>query len=81
MTISYSSACARKLKGHLNEHSITAALQILAYVYPAYLCIKDVDRGKPSRLKLWCMYWCVGHACSCRCMSVCLQFKRGRDFV
>lgn len=55
------------------QQEFTAALQILGYVYPAYLCFKDVDRGKPDRLKLWCMYWCVGyeHRCVCIWKLVC----------
>lgn len=67
------------------QQEITAALQILGYVYPAYLCFKDVDRGKPDRLKLWCMYWCVGDENGCIWKLVCASFaqysetnKRGR---
>eukprot|EP00889_Picochlorum_renovo_P008281 jgi/Picre1/35311/NNA_002773.t1 len=35
-------------------------LQVLGYVYPAYLCFKDVEGGgKPDKLKLWCKYWVI----------------------
>jgi len=56
---------------HLNQQQEIPAVQILGYVYPAYLCFKDVDRGKPDRLKLWCMYWCVGYEYIGSCKLVC----------
>ena len=36
-----------------------ANLQVFGYLYPGYLCFKDVEAENNSKLKLWCMYWYV----------------------
>ena len=33
------------------------SLQVFGYLYPGYLCYKDVESKDIDKLRLWCMYW------------------------
>lgn len=55
---------SRTIPCHLSCNAIMGDIrmfmQVLGYVYPAYLCFKDIEGGgEPEKLKLWCMYWYV----------------------
>ena len=38
-------------------HPAPQLLQVFGYIYPAYLCFKDLETRQHDRIKLWCMYW------------------------
>lgn len=41
----------------LGDAGFKALLQVFGYMYPGYLCFKDVEAKDHDKLKLWCMYW------------------------
>lgn len=47
----------------LGDFTCKVAFQLLAYLWPAYQCSKDVRRDdspeKNERLRLWCIYWAM----------------------
>ena len=32
-------------------------VQVFGYLYPGYICFKDINSRNSDKMRLWCMYW------------------------